>query len=348
MHARIVTISIGIVVALGIGAGSNFSMAQQASSNPGLPLMPDGRPDLHGVWHFNTTTPLQRPESARNRPHYTEEEHAALAARAAGSPGWDNPPPDGSVGSYNQFWWDRGGPVEDRRTSLIIDPPDGRLPSLTPDAIRQVGSVERHVPGALPVRYRIGGLGADGPEERGLAARCIVGYNVGPPLLPGGYNNNLQVFQSADHVVILTEMVHTARIVPITDRPHLPEAIRLWNGDARGHWDGDTLVIETTNFSPKRASFEPGATVAFGTGATLTLVERLTRVTPDTLVYEYTVDDPTTFSHSFTAAIPMRHSTDPIFEYACHEGNYGMTNMLLVGRAADTEPEEDADRTDGR
>ena len=165
-----------------------------------------------------------------------------------------------------------------------MDPEDGRLPPLTPGAIRQVGSVERHVPGPLPVRYRIGGLSADGPEERGLAARCLVGYNVGPPLLPGGYSNNLQIFQAEDHVVILTEMVHDARIVPLDGRPHAPEAVRLWNGDARGHWDGDTLVVESTNFSAKRASFEPGATVAFGTGATLRLIERFTRLDADTLL----------------------------------------------------------------
>ena len=189
------------------------------------------------------------------------------------------------------------------------------------------------------MRYRIGGVSADGPEDRGLAARCLLGYNVGPPLSPGGYNNNLQLVQSADHVVVLTEMVHDARIVPLTDRPHLPEAVRLWNGDPRGHWDGETLVVETTNFTAKRASFEPGATVALGTGDTLRLVERFTRLDRDTLLYEYTVDDPTTFTAPFTAAVPMTRNADPIFEYACHEGNYGMANMLRAGRAADAEEE---------
>ena len=323
------------LVVLLAGLPTNSS-AQDATAEV-LPRTLDDRPDLQGVWHFNTTTPLQRPEALADKPRYTEEEYAALAARTAESQGLDTEPPDGSVGSYNQFWWDRGGPVADRRTSLIVDPPDGRLPTLTPQAARQVGSVERHVPGALPVRYRIGGLSADGPEERGLSARCLVGYNVGPPLLPGGYNNNLQLFQSADHVVILTEMVHDARIVPLSDRPHLHEAVGLWNGDARGHWDGDTLVVESTNFSTKRASFEPGATVALGTGDTLRLIERFTRLDAETLLYEYTVDDPTTFTAPFTAAIPMRRSADPIFEYACHEGNYGMANMLRAGRVGDTE-----------
>ena len=135
--------------------------------------------------------------------------------------------------------------------------------------------------------------------------------------------------------MIFTEMVHDARIVPLDGRPHAPEAVRLWNGDARGHWDGDTLVVESTNFSDKRASFEPGATVAFGTGETLRLIERFTRLDADTLLYEYTVDDPATFTAPFTAAIPMTRSPDPIFEYACHEGNYGMANMLRAGRAED-------------
>ena len=311
--------------------------AQDLSSARERPRTRDDRPDLQGVWHFNTTTPLQRPERLGDKARYTEEEHAALAARSAEFRPFDSQPPQGSVGAYNQFWWDRGGPVDDRRTSLIVDPANGRLPPLTPQAIRQVGSTERHVPGPHPVRYRIGGVGADGPEDRGLAARCLLGYNVGPPLLPGGYNNNLLQFQSADHVVIFTEMVHDARIVPLTDRPHAPEAVRLWNGDARGRWDGDTLVVESTNFTAKRASFEPGAPVALGTGDTLRLVERFTQLDADTLLYEYTVDDPATFTTPFTAAIPMKRSADPIFEYACHEGNYGMTNMLRAGRAADTD-----------
>jgi len=316
-------------------AGLPINISAQEASETELPRTLDDRPDLQGVWHFNTTTPLQRPERLEDKALYTEEEHASLVARTAEFKPWDNQPPEGSVGSYNQFWWDLGGPVSDRRTSLIVDPADGRLPALTPQATRQVGSVERHVAGTLPVRYRIGGLSADGPEERGLSARCLLGYNVGPPLLPGGYNNNVQLFQSADHVIIFAEMVHDARIVPLTPRPHLHETVGLWNGDARGHWDGDTLVVESTNFTTKRASFEPSATVALGTGGTLRLVERFTRLDANTLLYEYTVNDPTTFTAPFTVAIPMKRSVDSVFEYACHEGNYGMANMLRAGRAAD-------------
>ena len=158
-------------------------------------------------------------------------------------------------------------------------------------------------------------------------------------MMPSGYNNNMQLFQSADTVVIVNEMVHDARIIPLDSNNALSDNIRQWMGSSRGHWDGDTLVVESTNFSTKRASFEPGATVALGTGDTLRLIERFTRLDAETLLYEYTVDDPTTFTAPFTAAIPMRRSADPIFEYACHEGNYGMANMLRAGRVEDTQSE---------
>ena len=314
---------------------SAVALAQGDPAQQTPPRGSNGRPDLQGVWNFASATPLQRPQRLADKAFFTQEEAAELAARAASRRPWDAPPPDGSVGAYNQFWWDRGLPVADRRTSLIVDPADGRVPSLTPQAIRQVGSTERHVPGRLPVRYRIGGTGADGPEERGLAARCLMGYNAGPPMLPGGYNNNMQMFQTPDHVVILNEMVHDARVVPLTPRPHLSEDVGLWSGDSRGHWDGDTLVVETTNFSDKKASFEPSAVTALGTGDTLRLIERFTRVDEDTLLYEFTVDDPQTFTRPFTARLPMKRNAEPMFEYACHEGNYGMFNMLTAGRAED-------------
>ena len=310
----------------------------RAQSDPAAPTparASDGRPDLQGVWNFASATPLQRPQRLADKAFYTEEEAAELAARAANRKGWDAQPRAGSVGSYNQFWWDRGLPVADRRTSLIVDPADGRVPPVTPEAIRQVGSTERHVAGSLPVRYRIGGIGAGGPEERGLAARCLMGYNAGPPMVPGGYNNNMQLFQTSDHVVILNEMVHDLRIVQLSGRPHLSEEVPLWSGDSRGHWDGDTLVVETTNFTDKKASFEPSAVAALGTGDTLRLIERFTRVDAETLLYEFTVDDPLTFGQPFTAQLPMTRNAQPMFEYACHEGNYGMTNMLTVGRAED-------------
>ena len=240
----------------------------------------------------------------------------------------------GNVGAYNNFWMDRGlKAVGTRRTSLIVDPPDGRLPPLRPGTVEQVDSASEDLPGHRPVRFRVGGIGADGPEDRGLGVRCLLGFNSGPPMIPSAYNNNMQLFQTAAYVVILNEMVHDARIVPLDRRPHLPEDVRHWMGDARGHWDGDTLVVETTNFTDKTPSFNPTLTSSVGSGETLTLTERFRRVDADTLLYEYTVDDPTTFTRPFTAAIPMRKSEAPIFEYACHDGNYAMEGILAGARA---------------
>ena len=222
---------------------------------------------------------------------------------------------------------------DDRRTSLIVEPPNGRLPALADGVATQVGSLDRDLPGEYPWRVRSAGLDADGPEDRGLAERCLLGFNAGPPMMSSAYNNNMQLFQTADHVVILNEMVHDARVVPLDNSPHLPSDVRQWHGDARGRWDGDTLVVETRNFTDKTASFDPSALQALGIGTTLRLTERFTRLSEDTLLYEYTIDDPATFTQPFTAALPMRRSQDLIYEYACHEGNYGMVNALSGARA---------------
>ena len=307
-----------------------FAAAQSAE----LPRTPWGAPDLQGVWDFRTTTPLERPERFAGKEELTAEEAATQKARARAQ-NVDRPPQEGDPGAYNVFWFDTPGEVDDRRTSLIVDPPDGKLPSLTPNAQQQFGSLSEDVPSSGPVRYRAGGSGVDGPETRGLSERCILGFAHGPPLTPGGYNQNIQLFQSPSHVVILNEMVHDPRIVPLDGRPHLPGDVLQWNGDARGHWEGDTLVIESRNFTDKTASFTPTARAALGTGATLRLTERLTRVSTDLVRYEYTIDDPTTFTRPFTAAIPMRKSEVPIFEYACHEGNYGLLNILRGARVAE-------------
>ena len=296
------------------------------------PRTADGRPDLQGVWDFRSITPLERPEEFAEKERLTDEDEAALVERALDRQ-IDRAPPPGEVGAYNQFWIDRGVQVnENRRTSLIVDPPDGRLPPLAPNAIHQEGSLLADIPGDLPVRYRGGGIGADGPEHRGLAERCIVGFNAGPPVRPGGYNNNLQLFQTSDYVVILNEMVHHVRIVPLDGRPHLPPALRRWMGDSRGRWEGDTLVVESTNFTDKTASYDTAVATAYGSGLTLNLTERFSRTADDILLYEYTVNDPATFTRPFTVAIHMRRGKAPIFEYACHEGNYGMFDILAGGR----------------
>jgi hypothetical protein len=317
-----------------------------------LPRTSDGRPDLQGVWDFRTMTPLQRPTAVGDKEFLTEEEAAAQEAQVAErrasllepSEVRTEPLPAGgggrAVGGYNDFWLDYGTTiVGDRRTSLIIDPSNGRLPPLTADgeALRQVGSLLEDLPITLPVRVRSAGTGADRPEDRGLAERCLVGFNSGPPMMPSGYNNNMQLFQTADAVVILNEMVHDIRVIPLDGRPHLPENVRQWAGSSRGHWDGDTLVVETTNMTNKTASFEPSATLALGTGLTVSLTERFERLDENTLLYQYTVVDPVIFTRPFTVAVPMRRSVEPMYEYACHEGNYGLLNILTGARVAEAE-----------
>ena len=316
-----------------------------------LPRTPDGQPDLQGVWDFRTMTPLERPAN-QEEAFLSEEEAAALEAGATArrarllepSEVRTEPLPAGggglAVGGYNDFWLDYGtNVIGDRRTSLITDPPDGRLPALTPEgeALRQAGSLWEDLPIGRPVRVRSAGVGSDDPEDRGLAERCLLGFNSGPPMMPSGYNNNMQLFQTPDHVVILNEMVHDARIIPLDDRPHLPGSVRQWMGDSRGRWEGDTLVVETTNLTEHTGSFDPTAMQSIGTGLTVTLTERFRRLDADTLLYEYTVTDPTIFTRPFTVAVPMRRNDEPMFEYACHEGNYGLLNILRGARAGESQ-----------
>ena len=204
-----------------------------------------------GSGDYRTLTPVERPDEFAGKAVLTSEEAAELEAEAVRN-NVDRPPPEGSVGGYNRFWLDFGtNVIRGRRTSLIVDPPDGKLPPLRPNAPEQIASFAEDLPEQRPIRYRSGGAGTDGPEDRGLSERCIVGNNAGPPLLPDAYNNNIHLLQTADHVVIFNEMIHDTRIVPLDGRPHLPRSIRQWMGDSRGHWDGDTLIVETTNFTDK-------------------------------------------------------------------------------------------------
>jgi len=202
------------------------------------------------------------------------------------------------------------------RTSLIVDPADGRLPALTADA--QARAAARAEARRLHP--------ADGPEDRSLGERCVL-FNAGPPMLSGPYNNYVQIVQTRDHVVIHNEMIHDARIVPLDGRPHLPSSVRLLLGDSRGRWEGDTLVVETTNFTNK--------TTVRGSGEGLRLVERFTRSGPSTLLYEFTVDDPASFTKPWSAVLPMTRTGDRLYEYACHEGNYAMTGILRGARAGE-------------
>ena len=335
------------VVLILLVTASGMTAPAAAQTGFELPRLGDGRPDLQGVWDFSTLTPLERPEDRAGQARLTPEEAAAIEAaevrraiEADRSRIRTEPLPAGSnIVSYNDFWNDRGaGVVGDRRTSLIVDPPDGRIPSPRPGTRQQlaVADGDHAAPPGRPVRFLVGGIGMRGPEDRGLAERCLRGFNAGPPIVPvsprGRYNQNMQLFQTPDHVVVFTEMVHDARIVPLDGRDPLPDGIRQWMGSSRGRWEGDTLVVETTNFTDRTASFVPFTRLAIGTGRTLHLTERFRLVGPDTLLYEFTVDDPTSFTRPFTAAVPMKRGTAPLFEYACHEGNYGMRNMLSGAR----------------
>ena len=297
---------------------------------------PWGDPDLGGVWDYWTFTPLERPEEFADRATLTVEEAAVVAREAnAAALARDLAAPPGDPGGYSQaVWTDRARATALTQTSLIVDPPDGRIPPLTPEA--EAREEARLAGDGQPVRIRVGGHGTAGPEERGLAERCLLGFSTGPPLLPGGYNNNVQIFQTPDAVVLLIEMNHDVRVVPLDGRPALHGDIRQWMGSSRGRWDGDTLVIDTRNFTDRTASFALTG-LALGAAGGLHLQERFTRVNADTLLYEFTVNDPASFTHPFSGRLPMNRSDLPLYEYACHEGNYGMENLLRGARAEERE-----------
>ena len=313
---------------------------QSGSSN--TPRTAWGAPDLGGVWDYRTLIPLERPAEFEGRATLTDEEAAVFAQRTIESQDNDNRPQNSSAdveGAYNNFWWDWGSDLADNRTSLITYPPDGRIPSLVPNGSRLEGS--RPYP-ERPVRTRIMiGTPLYGPEDLGLSERCVLGFSTGPPILPSAYNNNLQIFQTPEYLVIFTELIHEARIVPLDGRSHLTSNVRQWLGDSRGHWEGDTLVVETTNYTDKTGSFNT-ITTSWGSGEDLRLIERFERVDATTLLYEFTIDDPNTFTDSITGSVPMRTTEGPLYEYACHEGNYAMEGMLGGARAAERASESTA------
>ena len=292
------------------------------------PRTPDGKPDIQGTFTFSTITPLQRPEALAGKDVLTPEEAAAFEAsenkrlnrdlfdpeKGAPSAGYA-PRSQGGVLSYNEFWYERGSQVtEDRRTSLIVDPPDGRIPFTAATRARNAEQTARN-----------NSSFADSYEDRSLGDRCLIGFNSGPPMISSTYNNNVQIFQTPGYVVIFNEMIHDARIIPTDGRPH--GTITRWTGDSRGRWEGDTLVVETINF--RRETSLPGSS------ATTRLVERFTRVDPKTVRYEFTVTDPTTYTRPWTAVMPLRAIDELLYEYACHEGNYGLRGILGAARARD-------------
>ncbi len=316
--------SIGVVAVVVVSLSALHVAAQTA------PRTAWGKPDLQGIWDFRTITPLERPEALGDKAFLTAEEAAKLeqaaidrdsellnrpARRTQATDSVDRGE-DGAPGFYNNFWLDGGTKtVGTRQTSLVVDPPNGRIPALTENG-RQRADARREY---------LKGHPADSWLDRSPSDRCILGFNAGPPITPGGYNQNMQLFQTPDHVVILTEMVHMARVVPLDGRPALSQRILQWSGDSRGHWEGDTLVVETSNFSDERRWR--------GSTEKMKLIERFTRVDADTLEYQFTVTDPETWTSSWTASIPMRRTDAPMYEYACHEGNYSLYNILSGTRA---------------
>ncbi len=285
---------------------------------------PDGQPDLQGYWTNDTYTPLERPAEAKGKAFFTPEEAAAFLKSRV----------DRLVGQskedvhYDDALWQAENYTKQAhmRTSLVTDPPDGKIPPLTAAAQKLL---------AARTEARRGTGPADSAQARTLAERCIAWGNVGPPMVPPTYNANFQIVQTRDHVVIRHEMMHDVRIVPLDGRPHPNRRVQMLAGDARGHWDGDTLVVDTTNFTNYtnfRGSPQSTRQDIFATD-TLHVVERFTRVDAGTIRYEFTVEDPSVWTRPWSGEMPLRGFEGPIYEYACHEGNYGLPNILSAARA---------------
>jgi hypothetical protein len=313
-----------------------------------VPRTPDGKPDLQGVYNAATLTPVERPKDFAGRLFLTEAEANKLSGgelsrvenRAQpSSPDRNAPPVGGNVGGYNNFWIDRGSRILQIdgkwRSSLIVDPADGLIPAQTEEARRRNagarGSVVRPTSDALENAETTGAGAFDDVELRPLGERCILGFGStsGPPTLPNYFYNNLkQIVQTPDHVLIQVEMVHDARIVRM-NQPHLPSTIRRWMGDSVGRWEGDTLVIETTNFTNK--------TRFRGSSENLKVTERLTRTDEKTILYQFTIEDPSTWARPWSGEYTWVATDEPMYEYACHEGNYSMIGILKGERLLDAE-----------
>jgi hypothetical protein len=337
-------LTLGALGSLAVAAGLSLAPVEaQAPAGIARPYTPprtaDGHPDLQGNWSNATVTPLERPpgqppalsaDAVAKIEKGVQDRIQRLAAPS--DPNRPAPPQGGdgstgaagNVGGYNNFWIDAGERVAvingEYRTSLIVDPADGRVPAHTEAAKLRLAERAK----------RNGQFGQyDNPENRPLAERCLAsfGSNAGPPMLPNYfYNNNYTIVQTPDHVMIMTEMVHDVRVIRLgKDRPRLPAAVRPWWGDSIGWWEGDTLVVETTNFHP--------AQVFRGASDTLKVTERLSRLDADTLLYKFTIDDPQTFSRPWSGEVPFEQLDEQIYEYACHEGNYALSNVLSGERA---------------
>jgi hypothetical protein len=315
------TLSVTVALSLLLPQNSAHLGAQRAPARSG----PPADASLDGTWSFATLTPLERPAEFAARASISLDEASKYAKAAIERNNADrrNVSRDVDVAlAYNDAWYDRGIHMSvlngQARTSLIVDPPDGRLPALTPAA------AQRQAARAQDRRDHP----ADGPESRSLGERCLT-FNAGPPVLPGPYNNNLQISVFDNYVVLLNEMIHDARIIPTDGRTHLPAQIRRFQGDSVGHWEGKTLVVDTTNFT--------GQTNFRGATDHLHLVERFSRADAQTMLYEFTVEDPTSFTRPWKVQLPMTATTDQIYEYACHEGNEALAGILRGARFEEKE-----------
>lgn len=344
----ILTVVMSIVSLAPVRVTGQATTAGAKSSTP--PRTAWGEPDLQGVWDYDVSTPLERPKELAGKEFLTEAEAVEFQKMAEAIASRDNPEedpvradPTAEIRPYNRFWIESGtaGVVATRRTSLIIDPKDGRVPPLTPEAQKRHRAEKQATSGVGRHDVPPGGWIDDlsGGKESGMQAevRCLVGINAGPPMLPCCYNNHIQVFQSpapSSTVAIVNEMIHTARVIPLDGRPHVNQEVRQWTGDSRGRWEGQTLVIETTNFHPNQGSNRLFRQIDVPTlSANMRVIERFTRTDADTLLYEFTIEDPTVWTRPWTAQIPMRKTQDKMYEYACHEGNHSLYGILSGARA---------------
>jgi hypothetical protein len=309
------------------GAEPGAKDGAKAAKTWSPPRTPDGQPDLQGYWTNGTYIPLERPKDLGHKEFYTEAEAAAVEKKKLQD---DHSQAADDIHYDNVIWqgdkYAKGSPS--LRTSIVFDPPDGRLPPLSPQGQKHAAELKA----LLPHREAV-----ESAEYRSLGERCISWGADGPPLLGSTYNANFQILQNVASVAILTEMIHSVRTIPLDGRPHLASSIHQLAGDSRGHWDGDTLVVDSTNFTNETNFRGPPATARqdIFSSPQLHVVERFTRVNEDTIVYRFTVDDPGTWTKPWSGETIMRKTKGPIFEYACHEGNYGLVDILAGARAAE-------------
>jgi hypothetical protein len=320
---RCFSLAVIVLAAAALSWGQTSSASAPVKSKTSAdPHTPDGQPDLQGIWNTSTVTPMERPRELAGKEFFASEAEAqawAKAALAKTKEGLND-----GVGAYNDGFFEFGtSTVKTRRTSFIVDPPDGRVPPLTP-AAQAAWDKEQKIRRGRP----------NGPEDRSTAEQCVAIRTGVPPMTPWAYNSNYRIVQSKNQVAIYIEMIHDVRIIPLDGRRHLPSDVHLWYGDSIGHWEGKTLVVDTTNLS--------GKTGFFGSDANLHVIERFSRMDGDTLLYQFTVDDPTAFTKPWKGELTMSAAPGPLAEYACHEGNYALPGILGGARAEDKAEEDKA------